>query len=179
MLTAGIETEDPQVLVERLYATYASRLVALARTLTGGLDSGDDLVQDVFVALLKACRRDPDYVREPAWPLLRTVLVRLAAQRRRSVGRELLRLARAYERPRPGDWDTDVDVVGALLSLPVRMRACVVLRYVEDLSVAEVAATMGTTPGTVSAQLQTGRRRLRQRLVLDEPGVAAAAGGKD
>ncbi len=82
--------------------------------------------------LLKACRSNPGYVRGEAWPLLRTMLVRLAADRRRTAGRELRRLAGAYERPSPGIWETDLEVVEALLSLPPRMRACVVLHYGED-----------------------------------------------
>ncbi len=179
MQSPGLDADDPQTVVARLYATHASRLVGLARTLTGHLDSGDDLVQDVFVALLKACDRDRGYVREPAWPLLRTMLVRMAAQRRRSIGRELLRLSRVYERPQPPVWDTDVDVVAALLTLPVRMRTCVVLHYVEDMPVADVADVMGTTPGTVSAQLQTARQRLRTRLGAADPVVAAMATGTD
>jgi RNA polymerase sigma factor (sigma-70 family) len=154
--------------VERLYATHAARLVGLARTLTGSLDSGDDLVQDVFVRIFEACKRDPGYVREPAWPLLRVTLVRLAAQRRRSIGRELRRLARVYERPTERTWDTDVDVMSALLTLPPRMRACVVLRYMEDLPVADVAGVMGTEVGTVAAQIQEARRRLRRRLSFGE-----------
>ena len=115
------------------------------------------------------------YVREPSWPLLRLVLVRLAAQRRRSMGRELRRLGRVYQRPETGSWDTDVDVVSALLTLPPRMRACVVLRYMEDLPVAEVAAVMGTEPGTVAAQIQTARRRLRVRLAFDDASAPLAA----
>src|SRR6202035_2964149 len=95
-------------------------------------------------------------------------LVRLTAQRRRSLGRELRRLARVYERPDEGTWDTDVDVVSALLTLPPRMRAAVVLRYMEDLPVAGIAAAMGTEPGTVAAQLQEARRRLRKRLSFGE-----------
>ncbi len=179
MLSPRLEADDPHTVVSRLYATHASRLVALARTLTGHLDSGDDLVQDVFLALLKVCDRDPGYVREPAWPLLRTMLVRMAAQRRRGIGRELRRLSRVYERPQQPVWDTDVDVVAALLTLPVRMRTCVVLRYVEDMSVGEVAEVMGTTPGTVSTQLQTARQRLRSRLGAVDPAVAAMPTGMD
>jgi DNA-directed RNA polymerase specialized sigma24 family protein len=52
-LTAGNTEEDARAVVERLYAIHASRLVALARTLTGGLDSGDDLVQDVFLRVMR------------------------------------------------------------------------------------------------------------------------------
>ena len=158
------ESGGVRATVETAYAAHATRLAGLARMLTGGVESGDDLVQDVFVRLLRAVERDPDYLREPVWPLLRITLVRLAVQHRRGVVRELRRLARVYERPDPRAWEDDVDVVAALLMLPPRMRACVVLHHVEDLPLPEVAAMLGSKPNTVASQLQTARRRLRQRL---------------
>ena len=44
------------------------------------------------------------------------------------------------------------------------MRAAVVLRYYADLSVEEVAATLGKSPNTIKAQLQTALDRLRVHL---------------
>ena len=44
------------------------------------------------------------------------------------------------------------------------MRAAIVLRYYADLSVEEVAATLGKSPNTIKAQLQTGLDRLRVHL---------------
>jgi RNA polymerase sigma-70 factor (sigma-E family) len=43
-------------------------------------------------------------------------------------------------------------LVAALDTLPSRQRACVVLRYFEDLSVADTAAALGCTEGTVKSQ---------------------------
>ncbi len=45
------------------------------------------------------------------------------------------------------------------------MRAAVVLRYYADLSVDEVATTLGKSPNTIKAQLQTALDRLRLHLV--------------
>jgi RNA polymerase sigma-70 factor, ECF subfamily len=179
VLTSDTTEEDTRAVVERLFLMHGPGLLALARTLTGSLESGDDLVQDVFIRVLEATRREPGYVREPSWPLLRQILVRLAAQRRRGVGREIRRMSRIYERPAAGTWETDVDVISALLTLPPRMRAAVVLRYMEDLSVAEVAAALGTASGTVAAQLQTARRRLRERLAFDVQMFPATSARRD
>jgi RNA polymerase sigma-70 factor (ECF subfamily) len=156
--------EEPQAVVERLYAAHALRLAGLARALTGSIESGDDLVQDAFVDLLQVCTRQPGYVREPAWPLLRTIIVRLAAQRRRGIVRELRRMMRLREQCSETTWTVDLDVVEALMTLPPRMRACVVLHYLEDLPIFEVAMAMNTRPGTVTAQLFSARRRLRDLL---------------
>lgn len=53
----------------------------------------------------------------------------------------------------------------AVLTLPPRTRAVLVLRYWEDLSEAETAATLGCSVGTVKSQASRGLRRLQQ--VLD------------
>ena len=44
------------------------------------------------------------------------------------------------------------DLLGALLSLPARQRATVVLRYLEGLSERETAAALGCSVGTVKSQ---------------------------
>lgn len=56
------------------------------------------------------------------------------------------------------------DVVHALTRLPPRQRACVVLRYFEDQTIAQVADSMGTAPGTVKRYLHDAMRTLRDVL---------------
>jgi RNA polymerase sigma factor (sigma-70 family) len=50
----------------------------------------------------------------------------------------------------------------ALAELPAKQRACVVLRYYEDLGVDEVASLLGCRPGTVKSQTARGLQTLRQ-----------------
>lgn len=60
---------------------------------------------------------------------------------------------------------SDPDVVAfrnLLEALPIRYRAVVVLRYVEDLSVAEIATTTGQRPGTVKSLLSRARAQLKE-----------------
>jgi len=63
----------------------------------------------------------------------------------------------------------------ALLRLPPRQRAVIVLRYYEDLSEQEIAAVMGTSPGTVKSQAARGLRRLAG--LLASTGLAGAGNG--
>ena len=53
----------------------------------------------------------------------------------------------------------------AVLALPPRTRAVLVLRYWEDLSEAETAAMLGCSVGTVKSQASRGLRKLQE--VLD------------
>lgn len=98
--------------------------------------------------------------------LLRVATNHALASRRRS-GR-IVRLDVVPDRSAAGDLGTDTSTRLALLSgiadLPLQMRAAVVLRYYADLSVDEVAATLGKSPNTIKAQLQTALDRLRVHL---------------
>ena len=58
-------------------------------------------------------------------------------------------------------------LMDALERLPRRRRACVVLRYLADLSVEEVAALLGVEDGTVKSQTWRGLASLR-RMLEDE-----------
>src|SRR3954453_23049335 len=61
----------------------------------------------------------------------------------------------------------------ALMSLPPRMRAVVVLRFFEDLSERDTAELLGCSPGTVKSQTARGLSRLREQLGEDEPAPSA------
>lgn len=56
-------------------------------------------------------------------------------------------------------------LMSALADLPPRQRACVVLRYFEDLSVADTAAVLGCSEGTVKSQ--TSRALVSLRSMFD------------
>jgi RNA polymerase sigma factor (sigma-70 family) len=54
----------------------------------------------------------------------------------------------------------------ALARLPLRQRACVVLRYFEDLSVTDTATALGCSEGTVKSQ--TSRALVSLRAMFED-----------
>ncbi len=61
--------------------------------------------------------------------------------------------------------DEDADqVLGALRTLPERQRACLVLHYYEQLSIAEVAETLRISTNSVKTHCRRGLATLESRL---------------
>ena len=144
-------------------------LVRYAYLLTGDPMQAEDLVQ---TALEKCWRRWRRIVADNPEAYVRTAVARGAVSRFRMLGR------RVAEAPLDGV-DTgapdgaqaraDHDLVWAELgALPPRMRAIVVLRVYEDLTVDETASLLGVSPGTVKSTLSRALDRLRTSPALRE-----------
>src|SRR5260370_41212810 len=128
---AACSEPEGRARVADVYAREHSRLAALGTMLTGDAAAGEDLAHDVFVDALRRSQRDPEYLREPAWPWLRLALVRRSLRRSARIAGEMRRLAliaRSAATAGAAAWSTDtVDCVAALPALPPRMRASAVL----------------------------------------------------
>jgi RNA polymerase sigma factor (sigma-70 family) len=153
---------EPGERIREIYADEWKRLRGFATLITGDISSGEDLAQSVFVEALQHERTQPGYLRNPVWPWLRMVAVRIATRQRARLRMQLDRLRLLAADSVEPTWHTEtIDIVRALKRLPPRMRMCVVLAYLEDQSTASVAEALGCTPKTVENQLREGRRRLR------------------
>jgi len=150
--------------LEELFLQHADAAGRLAYLLTGDRELADDLVQDAFVRLARrfAHLRDPEAF--PAY-LQRTIVNLARSQfRRRRVERAFLRSqGLAFpDRTEGPDADNADRLAGALLLLPERQRAAVVLRFYADLSVDRTAELMGCRPGTVKALVFKALSNLRE-----------------
>jgi RNA polymerase sigma-70 factor (sigma-E family) len=148
-------------------AYYQARGPALRRTaylLTGSWDEAQDLVQSTFVKMYVHWTR----IRaETADAYARRVLVNEYLMNRRR-NRETP-VDAVEDQPAPASSTVDRMVLDAALAgLPPRQRAAVVLRYWEDLSVAETAALLGISPGTVKSSVSRALAALRP-MVGPEP----------
>ncbi|MEV6342051.1 SigE family RNA polymerase sigma factor [Actinoplanes sp. NPDC051851] len=143
----------------------AADLVRIAYAMTGDQRSAEDLVQ---AALAKAYTRWPR-IRGDAEPYVRRIIYhdRISGWRRQARIREfpMAEVPESSAGFGPGhDQDTTLRLTlrQALLSLPPRQRAVLVLRYLEDRSVDETAEILGCRRGTVASQATRALRKLRE-----------------
>src|SRR5581483_4950225 len=83
---SSASTADADARIARVYTVEIERRAGLGRMLMGGdAGAGEDRAHEVFEDLLSRERRQPGYLREPAWPWLRTALVHAALDRKRQM----------------------------------------------------------------------------------------------
>ena len=142
-------------------------LVGYAYLLTGDLDSARDLVQEALVRTYGRPRTASDLAWVEAY--VRRVILNIyldAYRRDRAWGR----VRHLFVAPEPGATDDadrlaartadHVDVQAALQTLPPRERACVVLRFYDDLTVPALAERLGISDGAAKRYLSDAVRRL-------------------
>ena len=141
-------------------AAQSRSLLRTAYLLTGDHQRAEDLVQTtltkVYLRWARVARMD-----QPG-AYARRILVNQASSRRWWRASRELALT-VPERHVEGYDDrvaTSRTVWNAVLALPARQRAVVVLRYYEDLSEADIAEVLGMAPGTVKSTAHAANRRL-------------------
>ncbi|WIX87876.1 SigE family RNA polymerase sigma factor [Amycolatopsis sp. DG1A-15b] len=144
------------------FAARVQRFRRVAFALCGDWHAAEDLVQAMFVQLYRRWRRvRPDTVDAYA----RRILLNLFLAGRRVSGREYVTSSVPEGESPPGrDTSLRLDVERALAGLTPRQRAMVVLRFLEDLPVSEVATLLGIAEGTVKSQTARGVEALRAAL---------------
>jgi RNA polymerase sigma-70 factor (sigma-E family) len=144
-------------------AANRARLRSTAYLLCGDWHRASDHVQEGLLRMYVAWPRLVRHGGELAYARKAVVSAFLDARRKRS----------SSERPtsEPGDRASGEDLaaavadrdalMAALARLPERQRACVVLRYFEELDVRETAAALGCSEGTVKSQTSRALTSLR------------------
>lgn len=146
-----------------LARAYAPAIYRLAYARTGSRADAEDIMQEVFVRLLRAGPDFADRAHARAW------LLRVAA----NCANDWFRAPwRRREGPLtdslPAPEHEDGGVVEAVLALPAKYRAAVHLYYYEELSVAEIAKITGKSESAVKSRLFRARAMLREALKEDD-----------
>ena len=154
---------------EQLIDEHQSMVFSLALRMTGDYGLAEEIAQDVFLELDRHLRSIESPLHALLW-LRRVAMSRSAdALRRRRVRGidqwvEIAEThgARGEERISPL-----ADRVERLLAtMPEPQRAALILRYQEDLTPEEIAATLGAPLATVKSHLQRGLKLLRAKAAI-------------
>lgn len=155
-------------LLHDLVAQRYRDLVAYARMLTGDNSQAEDLVQDALIVTFGRLRGFPSVVAAETYTRKVIASRFIDGTRRRSAERRAVHKL-GVDEVDPGAGpalvvEHRVDVDRALALLTARQRACVVLRYLEHLSVAETAERLGISDGSVKRYVHDGVRKLNSAL---------------
>lgn len=153
-------------LLDHLVRERGRALFGYAYALSGERDEAEDLLQDALVRAFRSGRTASSLDAAHVYV-------------KRAIATSFIdRASRAAARPQASgvgcdfqDWVTSPDHAGnvesaldlqqALLTLAPRERACIVLRFMDDLTVDAVADTLSLAPGTVKRYLSDARAKLR------------------
>ena len=146
---------------------YADMVYRLAYSRTGSTFDADDILQEVFLRYIRADKTYNDEEHRKSW------LIRITINCTRSYATSAWKRHADYSEPDPNTGaedpniaaaETKNDVMNALLQLPEKYRTAIYLHYYEDMSVAQIARSVGTTETNVKSRLSRGREMLRELL---------------
>ena len=144
-------------------------LLGYSYLLTLDLPEAEDLLQEALVKVFASSRKvapaaQEAYVRRA---ILTLYIDRSRRRKRFEAIAALVSRDRAHERGPEDFVPTRVDVLTAVRDLPPRQRACVVLRFFDDLQVHEIADRIGIGEGTVKRYLSLATQRLAGSFNVD------------
>ena len=155
MINASARPADD---IERVMHTYGNMLFRLCLITMGNASDAEDAVQET---LLKYMQKRPTFKEaehEKAW------LITVATNK----CKDMLRFRRRHqmvdieEIKEFAKEASDSGILEALMTLPDKFRMVLILYYVEEYSIEEIAGMIGRTTSAVKMRLQKGRRLLEE-----------------
>jgi RNA polymerase sigma-70 factor (ECF subfamily) len=170
-----------------LFERYRARVYAIAYRIVGSQPSALDIVQESFSLLLRKLDSFHGNSLFSTWLFRLVVNCSIDYRRKeRSQAKGWLVLTDDFdaEDGRPGpDAAAETREVGDQMQLAIgmlrpKLRVILALRYLEDMSYEELAATLGISLGTVKSRLARAHLALERVLVDSFPQLAAVARGR-
>jgi RNA polymerase sigma-70 factor (ECF subfamily) len=164
-------SEGFEAAFEELFARYRERVYAIAFRVLGNAGDALDVVQESFALVFRKLTSFRGGSLFSTW-LFRIVVNSSIDHRRKIASRDPSRvessddLEVADEQPGPVDRAQTKELAGqvqtAIDALSPKLRAILALRYLEDMSYEELAATLGLSLGTVKSRLARAHLALEQ-----------------
>lgn len=157
--------------IERFVSTHKTDVFRLALSIVQDPAAANEVTQETFIAALRSLRTYKEKSSLKAWLYtiaLNTSRSHLRRQKAfdklRTTLTSILRMD-SQRQPTPEDAviqsEKEKVIWKALNELDEKHRTVVVLRYFQDLPIAEIAEILSTSEGTIHSRLHTARDRLR------------------
>ena len=156
--------------LEQLFEEHYQLVFRTAYSLTGSVEDAEDVLQTIFMRLL-AREFPPELPRNPA-PYLYRAAFNLSLNTIRDRKRHVLTddvsvFEKAHPAQLTAEETIDQRLHEAIAALNPAAAQIVVLKYVHNYSLAEIARTLGTTRSTVAVSLFRSRARLKKLIRAD------------
>ncbi len=144
--------------IERIVQTYGNMLFRLCLITLGNASDAEDAVQETFIKYLQKAPEFENAEHEKAW--LITVATNKCKDMLRFKNRHpVVNIEEIKELTKDA---SDNGILDALMTLPGKFRTVLILYYVEQYPMEEIARMIGKTTSAVKMRLQKGRRLLRE-----------------
>ena len=152
-----------------LFLDHYDPLRRLAYVMLGDGQQAEEVVMEAFAKamtkwnLFSRAEHPHAYMRQIVVNLCRSKIRRFVLERKVT---EMFKHDEERREPVAGveAHGLNMDVWAAVMQLPERQRACIVLRYLEDMTEPEVAEVLNVPVGTVKSQLNRARGKLSKML---------------
>ena len=152
---------------EDLIAVMERPLLYYAMTLTGNADSALDVLQEVWIKALRGLRtlRDPSSLRSWLYTMTHGIAVDRIRKNYSREQAEKVQFDEFQEAEEPSFAEEDAAAVHAALNqIGIHHREVLVLHFLEDLSLAEIAKVVGCSEGTVKSRIHYAKRAMKEIL---------------
>lgn len=157
--------------LEELLRERGALLFGYSFMLTGDFHAAEDALQDALVRVFRSRAAFPSI--DAAHSYVKRAIASTVVDRRRELARrseaavrseDLERVSQSAVADHSGRTDDALTLAAALRTLAHRERTCVVLHYLDGLTIAEISDALGIAPGTVKRYLSDARTRLQQAM---------------
>ena len=144
--------------VERVVHTYGNMLFRLCLITLGNASDAEDVIQETMITYLQKKSEFKDAEHEKAW------LITVASNKCKDLlwfraRHPMIDLEQIQEFAAE---DSDSGILEALMTLPEKFRIVLILYYVEEYRIEDIAKVIGKTPSAVKMRLQKGRSLLEK-----------------
>lgn len=165
MVFAEVPCKDREERITRIMTEYGRELKRMCYMYLGDRSLAEDAVQETFLKAYKALESFRDESSEKTW-LMRIAINTCKDQLRTAWFRRVDRRVSLDAMPEQSHHPEmpDPTVMTAIMALSRKHRELILLRYYQEMDIAEIAQALGIPEGTVKSRLSRAKKKLYQTL---------------